>query len=431
VAAPAVSVVIPTYNWSAALRCALRSVLLQTVTDFEVLVVGDGCTDDSAAVVAAFDDPRIHWHNLARNHGSQWVANNYANERAAGRWIAYLGHDDIWYPTHLEAILETGSRTSAEIVTSTMILYGPDGSGIRGIAGLFASGTYGKRDFVPPTAFAHRREMFGEVVRWRDPDSVALPMDAAFLAEMAATEHRFASTGELTAFKFNAAWRRDAYRIKSVAEQERLLGRIESGVDFRQAELLDVLQSVVSSRFVPVGNPPTEGVRKGSFVRINRQHKGLDSRFPPGTAKRIEGRTRFGVADQAMPFEWHGTEVHPVHGPFRWTGPKPRATIDLPVVLDRDLTVRIHVIATVRPDLADGIRLSVHDRPLDTTVRRTGDTFLVEARVRPADLDSPDRDFGVTIDAGAVARPSDAGLGADDRSLGVAVNWIELEPAAP
>lgn len=44
---PAVSVIIPTYNWSTALACAVRSVLLQTMQDFEILVVGNGCTDDS------------------------------------------------------------------------------------------------------------------------------------------------------------------------------------------------------------------------------------------------------------------------------------------------------------------------------------------------------------------------------------------------
>ena len=428
---PLVSVVIPTYNWSSALRCAIRSVMLQTMQDFEILVVGDGCTDDSEAVVGEFDDRRIHWHNLERNYGSQWVANNYANERAAGRWIAYLGHDDIWFPTHLEAVLRAGDRESAEIVTSTMILYGPEGSGVRGIAGLFATGKYGPKDFVPPSAFAHRREMFGEVVRWRDPDSVALPMDAAFLAEMAAAQRKFAATNELTCFKFNAAWRRDAYRLKPVAEQERMLGRIESGIDFRQAELLDVLQSVVASRFLAVGNPDTQAVRKGSFVRINRRLKGLDSRFAADALRRIDQPTRFEVSDQDMPFEWHGPETHPVYGSFRWTGPNPRATIDLPVVFDRDLTIRVHVIGTMTPDLVDGITLSVHEVPLQTDVRRTGDTFLIEATVRRSDVADTDRDFGVTLDAGAVARPSDVGRGADTRPLGLAVNWIELGPSDP
>jgi glycosyltransferase involved in cell wall biosynthesis len=425
---PAVSVVIPTYNWSAALRCAIRSVRLQTMQDFEILVVGDGCTDDSEAVVAEFNDPRIRWHNLARNYGSQWAANNYGNEHAAGEWIAYLGHDDLWYPTHLAAILRAAQHESAEAVTSTMILYGPEGSGMRGIAGVFATGAYGPQDFVPPSAFAHARTLYGDVVHWRDPDSVVLPMDVAFLDEVAAVSGKFAVTHELTCFKFNAAWRRDAYKVKSVAEQQRMLERIESGVDFRQAELLDVLQSVVASRFLAVGKPSTSGVETGSFVRINRRHKGLDSRFDAGALRRIDQPTRFEMTEQGMPFEWHGAEVHPIYGPFRWTGPSPRATIDLPVLFDRDLAIRIHVIATLRPDLVDSIKLSIHEHPLDTHVRRDGPTLLLEAKVRRADLASTDRDFGVTIDAGAVARVCDVGIGTDRRWLGLAVNWIELEP---
>ena len=47
---PVVSVIIATYNWSAVLGCAIESVLLQTFKNFEVVVVGDGCTDDSEKV---------------------------------------------------------------------------------------------------------------------------------------------------------------------------------------------------------------------------------------------------------------------------------------------------------------------------------------------------------------------------------------------
>ena len=390
--------------------------------------MGDGCTDDFEAVVAEFNDPRIRWHNFERNYGSQWAANNYANEHAAGEWIAYLGHDDLWYPTHLAAVLRTAQRESAQVVTSTMILYWPEGTGGHGVAGVFATGTYGPKDFVPPSAVAHARAVYGAVMRWRDPDSIALPVDAAFLKEMAAAGLKFAATHELTCFKFNAAWRRDAYKVKPVAEQQRMLERIEFGVDFRQSELLDVIQSVVASRFLVVEMPATDGVKKGSFARINRRQKGLDRRFDAGALLRIDQLTRFEITDQEMPFEWHAPEVHPIYGSFRWTGPSRRATIDLPVSFDRDLAIRIHVILILRPDLADGIKLSIHDDPLDTHVRRQGPTLLIEAQARRADLANTDRDFGVTIDAGAVARPCDLGLGPDHRWLGLAVNWIELEP---
>ena len=90
--APLVSVITATYNWSSVLRYAIQSVLRQTCQDFEMIVVGDGCTDDSAEVVASFDDPRLRWHNLPHNTGHQSAPNNAGLELARGRYVAYLGH---------------------------------------------------------------------------------------------------------------------------------------------------------------------------------------------------------------------------------------------------------------------------------------------------------------------------------------------------
>src|SRR3954471_8288451 len=105
--APLVSVIIPTWNRAPMLRLAIATVLAQDLAggDFEVLVIGDACTDDSAAVVASFADPRLHWHNLAQNSGSASVPTNAGLRRARGRYIAHLGHDDFWFPWHLSALV--------------------------------------------------------------------------------------------------------------------------------------------------------------------------------------------------------------------------------------------------------------------------------------------------------------------------------------
>src|SRR6266513_1317224 len=102
---PAVTVIIPTYNWSSVLPYSIGSALRQSFTDFELLVVGDGCTDDSAAVVAATDDPRVRWINLPVNSGHQSAPNNEGLRQARGEIIAYLGHDDLWLPHHLQVLL--------------------------------------------------------------------------------------------------------------------------------------------------------------------------------------------------------------------------------------------------------------------------------------------------------------------------------------
>ncbi|HXY92105.1 MAG TPA: glycosyltransferase, partial [Acidimicrobiia bacterium] len=71
VPSPRVTVVIATYNWAPVLPYAIGSVLDQTFQDFELLVIGDACTDESEAVVTSIPDPRVRWLNLARNTGHQ------------------------------------------------------------------------------------------------------------------------------------------------------------------------------------------------------------------------------------------------------------------------------------------------------------------------------------------------------------------------
>lgn len=109
---PGITVIIPTYNWATVLPFSIGSVLGQTRADFEILVIGDGCTDESAAVVAAIRDRRVQWVNLPSNTGHQAGPNTEGLHRARGKYIAYLGHDDLWLPRHLELLVGALERTS-------------------------------------------------------------------------------------------------------------------------------------------------------------------------------------------------------------------------------------------------------------------------------------------------------------------------------
>jgi glycosyltransferase involved in cell wall biosynthesis len=426
---PSISVIVATYNWSAALRCALRSVQLQTLTDFEVHVVGDGCTDDSAAVVAGLGDPRFHWHNLERNSGNQSAPNNHGLRAAAADWVAYLGQDDIWFPTHLEAILRRAKETAADLVASVAVLYGPPRTGMLGLSGIFVDDSYSARDFMPPSSFAHRKALVDTIGYWQDPEAIELPTDCAFVRAAVASGARIVSTNELTTFKFGAAWRRDSYKFKPTAEQEDTLRRIESGADFRHEELIGVLHSVRAEKFLPITMPAEGQVSKGTYFRNYRKIKGVDRRFPIEQMHRVTEPKRFPVDDSFSFFEWHKKETDPRFGSFHWTGPGPRATVELPVIFDRDLAIRVHILLGVDPDVLRSARLLVNSAPIESTIEPTADqTFLLSGIAR-AD-GAQDGDLRISLEVDKTRRFCDIADSSDRRWLGLAVNWLEVAPLA-
>jgi glycosyltransferase involved in cell wall biosynthesis len=97
---PEVSVIVPVYNRAAMVGRAIESVLGQTFQDLEVIVVDDGSTDDSMAVVRAIADPRVRLIQHDRNRGIP-AARNSGVEAATGRYLAWLDSDDLARPTRL------------------------------------------------------------------------------------------------------------------------------------------------------------------------------------------------------------------------------------------------------------------------------------------------------------------------------------------
>jgi len=97
---PKVSVVIPTYNRADKVGKTIESVLAQTFTDLEVIVIDDGSSDQTGGVLAEAFGDRIRYYAQA-NQGAS-VARNKGIERARGEWIAFLDSDDLWEKEKLE-----------------------------------------------------------------------------------------------------------------------------------------------------------------------------------------------------------------------------------------------------------------------------------------------------------------------------------------
>lgn len=97
---PKVSVVIPTYNRAHLIGESIQSVLDQTFQDFELIIVDDGSSDDTEAVVGRFDDPRIRY--IYQENKGISGAHNTGVRNAKGQYIIFLGSDDLWLPKLLE-----------------------------------------------------------------------------------------------------------------------------------------------------------------------------------------------------------------------------------------------------------------------------------------------------------------------------------------
>ncbi|MGB5963087.1 MAG: glycosyltransferase family A protein [Coleofasciculaceae cyanobacterium] len=97
---PKVTVVIPAYNAMRYLPETMETALAQTFTDFEVLVVNDGSTDNTAEWVSQVTDPRVRI--VSQENKGLAGARNTGIAHAKGEYIAYLDADDLWEPTKLE-----------------------------------------------------------------------------------------------------------------------------------------------------------------------------------------------------------------------------------------------------------------------------------------------------------------------------------------
>jgi glycosyltransferase involved in cell wall biosynthesis len=102
---PVFSIVIPTYNRAGFIRKTIQSVLDQTFGDFEVIVVDDGSTDNTAEIVQSITDERLIY--LRKDNAERAAARNLGTRHARGSYVTFLDSDDLLYPHHFETAYKT------------------------------------------------------------------------------------------------------------------------------------------------------------------------------------------------------------------------------------------------------------------------------------------------------------------------------------
>jgi glycosyltransferase involved in cell wall biosynthesis len=94
------SIILPTYNRAKKISLAIQSVLDQSISDWELIVVDDGSTDETKSVVSTYIDRRIQYFHQPNSERA--AARNLGIEKATNKWICFLDSDDYYLPNHLE-----------------------------------------------------------------------------------------------------------------------------------------------------------------------------------------------------------------------------------------------------------------------------------------------------------------------------------------
>jgi glycosyltransferase involved in cell wall biosynthesis len=164
---PLVSVVIASYNMGKYLTHAVQSVLDQSYTNFEIIIIDDGSTDDTQVVLKPFLlDSRVKYY-YQENKG-QTVAKNKGISESKGHYIAFLDADDIWFPDKLEKQIPCFSLSpSIGVVYTNVEFIDEHGANVDGWPIKFYSGWVSGKllidNFVPFCSVVVRRECLEKV----------------------------------------------------------------------------------------------------------------------------------------------------------------------------------------------------------------------------------------------------------------------------
>jgi hypothetical protein len=209
--APRWTVLLPTHNRADVVGLAIASVLGQTERDFELFVVGDGCTDDTASVVHGFKDSRIRWFDLPKAGGFGYANRNVALREASGELVAFMAHDDLMLADHLALMAQPFESPAVEWAYSRPLWVTDDGYVIpfavdlRIRAQLEAFLT--RTNSIPASCVAYRRAIHDRVGLWSEDLPGAADWDLWKRMLAPGDGSNIAHVREPTALHFRADWR--------------------------------------------------------------------------------------------------------------------------------------------------------------------------------------------------------------------------------
>lgn len=200
-----VSVVIPTHNRLHYLRHAVRSVLDQTMSDLEVIVVDDGCTDGTRSYVETLTDRRVRAVHLPVRSGNVAHGRNIGASIAGGQYLAFLDDDDLWLPTRLEVQVAEMQRASVRWSYSQFDHCDENGRPMatdlpafwKSLSGRIASDIVNGRSMVALIGVLMERALFEELGGMDEDRRIAWRDDTDLVLRLAMNESTIAVSGVL------------------------------------------------------------------------------------------------------------------------------------------------------------------------------------------------------------------------------------------
>lgn len=227
---PLVSIIIATYNRSNILKYTISTVLKQDYQNFEIVVIGDCCTDDTQEVVNSFDDKRISFHNLEENFGEQSYPNNIGFQKSKGDLIAWLNHDDLWYPEHLSTLINTLYKTESDLVYSWYYSYNSRTCNLP----VFNQETnYSPLIIAPASTWIVKRNIVTEVGLWKSAKQIYKVPSQEWINRVFKSGKKISQVNKITVIAIQSGSRKNSYLERQENESDYVFSQLYN-TEFRE-----------------------------------------------------------------------------------------------------------------------------------------------------------------------------------------------------
>jgi len=267
---PLLSILLPTHNRANVLPIAMKSIFYQTFQDFEILLVGDGCTDNTAEVVRSFKDERIKWYDLPKALNYGYANRNIALKEARGKYIGFVAHDDILFFDHFEKCIEAlEADQSKEIACTRPLWITRDGMIIPVEFNFDNPSTLNdfimrRRNAIPASCVVHRSECFEKYGYWNDKLTGCGDWDMWARIIEGGGRNNFIYIPEPTILHFIANWKQG--KSEGLQKAEKWIDLYES-VDDVPGELLLKIPENTTEQMVVWGRVSKDPVKWASDIR--------------------------------------------------------------------------------------------------------------------------------------------------------------------